>query len=114
MKSFDEEMRAAAEGYLLEQKVEHKDYQSCMICKAKLDAYLAGSRAALKSELMREVREALKRTEARLSGMAMTTFPINVRELDGSISTVRPKSAAGEAYDDVRQALTALERAGEE
>ena len=37
----------------------------------------------------------------------MTTFPINVRELDGTISSVRPKSAAGEAYDDIQQALQA-------
>lgn len=53
--------------------------------------------------------EAIEKAEAYISGMAMTCYPINVRELDGSISQHRPKSGAGFAMDFIAEARAALE-----
>lgn len=54
---------------------------------------------------VKRLEAALKKTQALISGMPMTTFPINVREPDGSISSYRPTSPAGEAYQVIQQAL---------
>jgi predicted RNase H-like nuclease (RuvC/YqgF family) len=52
--------------------------------------------------------EALEFVKIRLDGMELTSFPINVRELDGTISTERPKSNAGHAYDKTKEALATI------
>jgi len=49
--------------------------------------------------------DALKFANAILSGMAHTMLPIHVRELDGSITTERPVSPAGQAYQRTQEAL---------
>jgi len=51
------------------------------------------------------MREALSKIEVHLTYSAHTSFPINVRELDGTISQQRPKSNEGNAYDKAKEAL---------
>lgn len=86
---FEEEMRAAAEGYATHAK--DCTCNGSHFDKAKFAAYLAGARAALKSELIREVREALGDTVEWARFNHMLAGPMKKCEL----------------------ALTALKRAGE-
>lgn len=48
--------------------------------------------------------EALDKAEILISHTSLTCMPINVREIDGSISQHRPKSNTGEAYDLIKEA----------
>ena len=54
---------------------------------------------------IKALREALEYAQHRLAGMPHTELPINVRELDGTISQVRKMSADGEAYYEIMRAL---------
>jgi hypothetical protein len=62
----------------------------------------------MKSEL-NDILVKLRRAETYISHCSMTYMPINVRELDGSISMHRPKSNEGHAYDEIREAINMLE-----
>lgn len=90
-----------AELWVSENAVDNWQYQY------GLDAFLAGYKEAETRMLkdMESMAKALEEIEIRLSHCAMTSFPINVRELDGSISQHRPKSNEGHAYDKAREAL---------
>jgi hypothetical protein len=63
---------------------------------------------ALSAERQRSARlvEALERARELISGMAMTSHPINVREPDGSITQERPLSNAGYANQKILLALS--------
>ncbi len=59
-----------------------------------------------KSSKLIAVMEEVKR---RLGCCMLTGFPVNVRELDGSISQHRPRTNEGEAYDLISKTLAEIE-----
>lgn len=59
----------------------------------------------LLEEVNQSLISALENIEIRLQYCQHTGFPINVRELDGSISQQRSKTNEGHAYDLAKQAL---------
>lgn len=53
--------------------------------------------------------EAIVKAKSCISRMAMTLYPIHVRELDGSTTMERPKSSAAYAMEFLKEATAALE-----
>ena len=70
--------------------------------KDKLASDMATDIARLLAALEKCV-EALEYIQPRIAGLSHTCLPINVRELDGSVSQVRPISGAGEAYNKINE-----------
>lgn len=56
-------------------------------------------------DIILEQQRALEDIRIRISGCAMTSFPIIIRELDGSISMERPLSNEGHAYNKAKVVL---------
>lgn len=54
--------------------------------------------------------EAMKTAEVRISHTSLTMMPINVREPDGAISSHRPKSNEGHAYEALKNALAQIDQ----
>jgi hypothetical protein len=56
-------------------------------------------------EIVKVQKIALERVKILISGCHMTTFPIWVREQDGSTTMERPKSNEGHAMDEINSAI---------
>lgn len=66
------------------------------------------SHADLLEALLIEAVKTIEEVKSKLSLTSLTTFPINVRELDGSISQQRPRSITGIAYDSCDKTLVLI------
>jgi hypothetical protein len=87
-------------------EVEEKYANALQVSEGKSDNYVKGLKAISKLiEIVKVQKIALERVKILISGCHMTTFPIWVREQDGSTTMERPKSNEGHAMDEINSAI---------
>ena len=71
----------------------------------KLEAEYFQKKVAKQEARIQRLREALESAKRHISGCRHMNFPINVRELDGTVKSVTERSMEGKAFDILEKAL---------